>query len=814
MKRLFLFFFAFVLTFALSAQNDTIINEDFSSGSIPPTWSVSHLPDTINVLSTNSHNSLSNALHLLNHENQNNDGIYIYPEVAINIPDGGASGLIGVDLVFDAQKAAIRSYLSFKDAAGTVMAQLMIGDEGNGDGSGVYLIKNKAVTPPTDSRTTNGDSTYYAKIYTHSNAQSHHYSFILNTNENTFSVEIEGDARDEAQDVDLFFDASELASIEFVAARGWSGSDTHFYLDDIMVVEYDEAFQFITFSPIDPVHIDDAVDIVLEENSSVGLPISYVSSDESVATIINGHTLHPVSAGWATITASQAGNATYDPALDVERDVYFAEDTAIYYVRADGDNSQNGYSEATAFASLSAASTAAVQDGMSVVYRIDVADTITNNSTCNLAFVRDEDISVVIEGNGANQTLYQMKNDADFDAMLAGNGNALGRFFQTPRNSGAGSLDIEIRDMSIRNFGFTNTNGGALFNITTEGADVDVTMKRCNIERGAARAGALVQINNEVQGTMTLEDCYLSEIYSINNSAYESPIKIQKTYSFVAKNCVFSRFAKAISTRTNWRDSRYGTLISFMPNNVSASLTLINNTFIGDSALYPDMTVDQSAIYIKSTVADVPVSIANNLFVGNATATPSVNYYDIHVDGSSSSLAFNNCSHNVMNAQSGFDVADNDTSSLYTYDAAEINFTMDGAYPELFTTATGVKFVKANGTSVLEKGLAALASEYDIEGNLRGLLPSVGAYEASAELVTAFTPAEALKVSLYPNPVRDLLQVDGAQLSIYNVAGQLVRSYEIINGQVDLSDLSSGLYIVNVKDAAGAPIAVERLVKE
>lgn len=67
--------------------------------------------------------------------------------------------------------------------------------------------------------------------------------------------------------------------------------------------------QTITFGEIAPKTIDDD-EFTLSAISSAGLPISYRSSDETVATVL-ANKVTIIGAGTTTITASQAGNETY-----------------------------------------------------------------------------------------------------------------------------------------------------------------------------------------------------------------------------------------------------------------------------------------------------------------------------------------------------------------------------------------------------------------------------------------------------------------------------------------------------------------------
>lgn len=67
---------------------------------------------------------------------------------------------------------------------------------------------------------------------------------------------------------------------------------------------------------------------VLGATASSGLPVSYVSSEPAVATV-TGSTVTIIGAGATTITASQAGNATYLPAAEVSRQLVVTTASAL-----------------------------------------------------------------------------------------------------------------------------------------------------------------------------------------------------------------------------------------------------------------------------------------------------------------------------------------------------------------------------------------------------------------------------------------------------------------------------------------------------
>ncbi len=101
---------------------------------------------------------------------------------------------------------------------------------------------------------------------------------------------------------------STIYEVEGTDANGCQNIDNI----EITVVKSD---QTITFEVL-PNKIYGDADFELAATSTSGLPINYVSSDQTVVTINNG-VVSIVGAGTTEITASQAGNANYNAAEDV-----------------------------------------------------------------------------------------------------------------------------------------------------------------------------------------------------------------------------------------------------------------------------------------------------------------------------------------------------------------------------------------------------------------------------------------------------------------------------------------------------------------
>lgn len=77
-------------------------------------------------------------------------------------------------------------------------------------------------------------------------------------------------------------------------------------------------------------------------------------------------------------------------------------------------------------------------------------------------------------------------------------------------------------------------------------------------------------------------------------------------------------------------------------------------------------------------------------------------------------------------------------------------------------------------------------------------------------------------VSLYPNPTTDMIHIarkkgwENAMISISDISGKELKT-AVLNAetvQIDLSDLSNGLYIYRLIDQTGVPLATGKIIKK
>jgi hypothetical protein len=117
--------------------------------------------------------------------------------------------------------------------------------------------------------------------------------------------------------------------------------------------------QSITFDSLPVMILGDTATLVLKATASSGLPVTYTISDTTIAAIVN-NTVIVKSEGTVTITASQSGDSTYQPASPVVRTLII-QDTISGLIDDNFIGTNDGWAAATS------GSVATVQNGKLVV---------------------------------------------------------------------------------------------------------------------------------------------------------------------------------------------------------------------------------------------------------------------------------------------------------------------------------------------------------------------------------------------------------------------------------------------------------------
>jgi gliding motility-associated-like protein len=247
--------------------------------------------------------------------------------------------------------------------------------------------------------------------------------------------------------------------------------------------------QTITFAPLVTRTFGDG-DFALSATSSSGLPVSYASGNTSVATI-SGNIVTIVGAGTTTITASQPGDDTYNPALDVNQNLVVEKATpvitwntpaAITYGTALSATQLNATASVEGTFAYTPVSGAILNAGNQTLSVNFTPDDVTNYNSVNATTVVLEVTKATLTATANNQSRVYGAADPVFTISYSGfeNGDNALVIDSAPTattaatvTSPVGTYPITVSGGTDNNYNFTYVDGTLTVNKATLTATAD-----------------------------------------------------------------------------------------------------------------------------------------------------------------------------------------------------------------------------------------------------------------------------------------------------------------------------------------------------
>jgi hypothetical protein len=292
------------------------------------------------------------------------------------------------------------------------------------------------------------------------------------------------------------------------------------------------------------------------------------------------------------------------------------------------------------------------------------------------------------------------------------------------------------------------------------------------------------------------------------------------SYTFRLDNTkVFQDFPEAPITEYNF-DNSYTNVNGNTPFIGTPGSSFVNNR-VGES---------QKALRVNSSSSFVCSATITNLPTGNSSRTVSLWYKNdsfssgtpaIFVYGANSNNQyFGNYINTTGNVVLWSNATDHNFGGSYlpniwrhlvmTHDGANVKLYIDGNYVGQKTTTLNTG--NAIGFRI---GNTIGAVEYDDLKIYDYALSQaqVSSLYTNNTLSSSDFTQNNLEVALYPNPVRDILNIETTlevqSVEIYNIQGQKVLSSN--QKQINVSDLAAGMYMVRIQDAENN-IATKKIV--
>ena len=564
--------------------------------------------------------------------------------------------------------------------------------------------------------------------------------------------------------------------------------------------------QTITFDPLASKTFGDPA-FELTATASSNLAVSYTSSDETVATI-NGSTVTITGAGTTTITASQEGDDTFNAATPVAQTltVNKADQTITIDLIADK-------------------------------LTTDAAFDVVASTTSNL--VLDYAVSGPASITGTTITLDGDPGTVEVTVSQAGNDNY---------NAASESISFNVTDPAKTDQTITfdplasKTFGDAAFDLSATASSSLAVSYTSSDEKVATINGSTVTIVGAGATTITASQ----EGDDTFNAA--TPVEQTLTVNKADQNIIVEPIADKLTTDVAFDVVASTTSNLVLDYSVSgpASITGTTITLDGDPGTV-EITVSQegndnynaASESISFNVTDPAKTDQTITFDPLASKTFGDAAFDLSATASSDLAVSYTSSDETVATISGSTVtivgagATTITASQEgddTFNAAasvEQTLTVNKAdqtisiEPIADKLTTDVAFdVVASTTSnlVLDYAVSGPAS---ITGTAITLDGTPGMVEVtvsqagndnynavSASVSFAVAEESALSVvgqipiQFYPNPVQDLLTIESVQdvdVTIYDLEGKRLKSATMRSGKIDMADLSSGAYILQIK---------------
>ena len=387
-------------------------------------------------------------------------------------------------------------------------------------------------------------------------------------------------------------------------------------------------------------------------------------------------------------------------------------------------------------------------------------------------------MKITIQGAGAGKTI--LKGFEDNDVPLPGEIKGH-RFLRVDRATDDGTEFI-VKDLTIKNFGFGDQNGGGVVNMVNTSATVVVSFTNVNFENNLARRGAIAQVYF-ANKTLTFENCsffnntafdngsigglifldggnltVLNSTFMSNNIDPRDVLLVGEQPGLIDKN---RKNGGIISLETTTR----GNLVAVLENNV-----FVNNLTNSDSVnfFHPSLSVKANSAELT-----LDVSLIANIAIGNRKPGRSTDIDLYYTESSQLTLTLEG---NIMNSVIKR-VVDGETTTevhavidgiringAYTYEHSWIGFNMDGDLPRVLVDEFGVKYVEYTGDGGYNTGIITPEKN------------TVNIYSYNQNLI-----------------VNGLQK--GEMLEVYTITGSLFLKQKTTESQVNLQ-LPKGLYIV------------------
>jgi len=359
-----------------------------------------------------------------------------------------------------------------------------------------------------------------------------------------------------------------------------------------------------------------------------------------------------------------------------------------------------------------------------------------------------------------------------------------------------------------------HANGGTSANqygagISKANTAATIKLKNTKVQKNVAiGAGAGMSASFTVSGArIDIENCVFSENVSIHGAGIYSYVDGANSAIFNVSNSLFER-NKVINFGTNLGSGGSSFWIRAYGYNSTYNVNVIGNTFVKNEDLGTSTGMNnfnRSTLGIAqsgSTNRTMNVLVANNIFWGNTTTGSTIAR---SISGLFEVQPSTIITKNSIDQQNFGNIPAGSQTSTSTSDPLFVDFSNN-----VFNlTVTSPAINSGDNVSVI--------GTTDLLGNQRVFDTTVdmGAYEFGSTVLGTENFTSLSDFKMYPNPANSILNINSSEeissVEIYSIEGKRVLISQ--NTQVDVSQLTSGIYLVKITTNANK-VGTKKLVKQ
>lgn len=499
-----------------------------------------------------------------------------------------------------------------------------------------------------------------------------------------------------------------------------------------------------------------------------------------------------------------------------------------------------------------------LNDGLSALtpvrtfaYAVSIANAGTNFTEIVLAPGTYEE-TVTAELSTANCPNLLIRGESAKTTIIKRTGT--GRIINTLSGYLTSSNTLTIRDVTLRDANVTNLQGAAIYFSRTGNMSSNLTLERVIFENNTITSGAATSNGGAFffnGNQLTVTDSYFR-----NNKVSKVGTNTPSGGAITLATLAATNGISATITNTTFEGNEaYAAGGALFFNNVGTRLesapnsyvNFTNCTFINNKATNTGST--GAALQLTSgataTFHVIDFNIVNCTFLNNTSnAAASKNTVAVYGDKYANAILLNNIILPSSSIISGFLIDANKTtgeklkgsnnlvggtinttyitSSFFRADSVANNnlidwredFFINSALTDNSTeTVFAVPYLElTSGSKAINFGVSSygdpnIVPSTDLRGvAVYGAAKDLGAFEFNSPPTATTTLSGNEQINLYPNPVQSILHLDAKEITkaeIFTLNGIKIQSVKNIQGGIDASGLTPGMYLIHVYTETG-----------